>query len=629
MKKRKAQRAPADQPAAIAAAAPTAAPNAAPAFTLGAVVLVATALLLYWGALRHPLVFDDLNLREAVLGKRYGIASWFSLRWFSDASFGWINALFGKDMIYQRLANVLLHAMTGAVLFGFLSRLFRAVLQDPRSGWIALVGALLFVVHPVAVYGVAYLAERSIVLATLFTLLSLWAVLEGLLRSSRGWWLAAAVAYYFAVVSKEHAVMAPAVAMALAVLVRGASAELLRRAVWVLGAFAVVGFAVVLSSKGLLGTAYEPFASDAIAHRGEPGDPRDAGLVYPLSILNQATLFFRYLFTWLLPWPGWMAVDVRTPFPRSIFEWAYLAGFAVWLAYPVAAIWLLLKRGVAGLFGFGLLYPWLLAWTEMSAVRVQEPFVLYRSYLWMSGLPAIAPMLARRLPPLWRAGVVVATLALFAVAMHNRLDSFSSGLKLWDDAISKNTDLSAPYVERPFVNRGIIHLEARRLEAARADFERALELNPRSPDAYFARGSLRLRGGASEEARKDFDRAIALDPRYAAAYSKRCLVVGGLGAAAQALADCEKAVALDPTNHEAWITIGTIYGELGRAAEAAASYQRALTLRPGNPLAHTYYGILLFDSGQSGEAVREHFVRGCKGGIARACELLNSMRKAR
>lgn len=634
MKKRKARRARSTPPAAIPAA-----PAAGPAFALGAVVLVAAVLLLYWGALRHPLVFDDHHLTEYALKTHYAqVAPWFRLRWFSGASFGWIYALSGKDMLFQRLANVLLHATTGAVLFGFLWRLFGAVLDDPRSRWLAFLGAMLFVVHPVAVYGVAYLMERSIVLATLFSLLSLWAVLEWLLRSSPGWWIAAAVAYYFAVYSKEHAIMLPAVALALAVLVRGASLELARRAVWPLAAFAAVGLTVILSSRGLLGTAYEPFASDAVAHLGEPGGPAaagaardgfDPGLVYPLSVLNQATLYFRYLFTWLFPWPGWMSIDVRTPFPGPLLERPYLAGFAAWLAYAVAAARLLMKRGVAGLFGFSLLYPWLLALTELAAVRVQEPFVLYRSYLWMSGLAAIAPMLARHLAPNWRAGAFTAALVLLVVPARDRLDSFSSGLKLWDDAIRKNTDMSAPYVERAFVNRGIVHLQARRLEEAGADFERALELNPRSPDAHLARSTLRLRSGALDGALRDIDRAIALDPRYAAAYNKRCVVIAGRGDPAKALADCEKAVALDPRNHEAWINGGAIYRELGRTADAAASYERALKLRPADPSAHYNYGVLLLDAGRRDEAVQEHFAGGCKGGIASACEILKRIRGAR
>ena len=63
-------------------------------------------------------------------------------------------------MLWQRLTSVLLHAATAALLFGFLARLFAALLDDARLRWLAFFGALWFLLHPVAVYGVAYLVER-------------------------------------------------------------------------------------------------------------------------------------------------------------------------------------------------------------------------------------------------------------------------------------------------------------------------------------------------------------------------------------------------------------------------------------------------------------------------------------
>jgi Tfp pilus assembly protein PilF len=600
-----------------------------PPFAIVALALLGAALALYWGSLRHPLVFDDHQLRDYALRTFYAdAASALGLRWLADASFGWIYAMFGKNLLWQRLANVALHACVAALLFGFLARLFRSVLDDPRSRWLALAGALLFLLHPVAVYGVAYLVERSIVMATLFSVLALWFVLEGMLRRSAGWYAAAAAAYVLAVCSKEHAVMLPAVATALVLLAGGLSRELARRFAWAFGLFAVVGVTVVLRLKGLVGTAYEPFASDVFDHLGRASGEFDTELAWPLSVLNQATLFFRYLVTWLLPWPGWMSIDVRTAFPQELLAWPHAAGFLAWLAYPLAATWLLLKRGRLGLLGFGLLYPWLYALTEVVSVRVQEPYVLYRSYLWMSGLPAILPALAGGLGTRWRIGIAAAACLVLVVAARDRLDTFSSPLDLWNDVIAKNTDLRAPYVERAYIARGFVHFDAGRMEAAGADFARALELNPRSPDAHVARGSLHFGNARLPEALADFDRAIALDPNYASAYDKRCAAKIGLGRAPDALADCEKAVALDPKNHEAWINMGVIYHRLlKRPAQAAESYRRALAIEPAHGAANYNYGMLLVEAGRRDEAVRRHIAVGCESGIQNACEVLKRSRR--
>jgi tetratricopeptide (TPR) repeat protein len=239
-------------------------------------------------------------------------------------------------------------------------------------------------------------------------------------------------------------------------------------------------------------------------------------------------------------------------------------------------------------------------------------------------------VLAGGLAARWRNGLFAAACLALAVASLDRLDSFSSGLKLWSDAVSKNTALRAPYVERAYIARGYIHLEARRLEAAAADFERALQLNPRSPDAHLARGALLMHGGRLNEALSHMDRAIALYPAYAAAYSKRCAARAGLGRPRDAIADCEQAVRLDPRNAEAWINRGVLYQRwLKRPAEAAASYQRALTVEPGSGVAHYSYGVLLLESGGSVEAARRHIGIGCTAGVEDACEALKRSRGER
>ena len=593
-----------------------------PANALRVLVLVAAAFALYWTSLQYPLLFDDYHLGQYPLRTYYAAAleRFGQLRWFSDATYGWVNALFGPNREWQRLINVALHAATALAIFGFFSRLFGAVLADARGRWLAFLGALWFTVHPVAVYGVAYLMQRSIILATLFSILSLWCVLEGLLRRSSRWYIAAALAYLLALSSKEHAVMLPAVAVALAVLVRGASRELLVRGAWWLGALLALAAIVIVQRRDLIGVAYEPFAADVIARLGA-----DPAIIFPLSVENQANLFFRYVATWLVPWPGWISVDVRTAFPTQLIGWPHTAGFLAWLAYGVTAGWLLLRGGVLGLAGFGLAFPWLLGLTEMAAVRVQEPFVLYRSYLWMSGLPAILPALASR----WRIPVLGGVCVVLAVLAHQRIETFSNAFALWDDAIRKQTDPPLPYSERAYLARGNYALDRARYAEAGADFARALEINPKSPDAFLLRGTLALRTKRVPEAMADYDRALALDPRYGAAFRMRCVAKANLGRYSDALTDCEQAVRFEPTNDEAWVNTGALQAALGRMPEAAESYERALAISPGSGAAHNNYGMLLLQTGRRDLMVREHFVKACNAGVAEACDHLARSRVER
>src|SRR5262249_59397870 len=66
-----------------------------------------------------------------------------------------------------------------------------------------------FAINPVAVYGVGYLIQRSILLATLFTVLALWLFARGLRRGKPWIHVLAVASYVLALLSKEHAVLAP------------------------------------------------------------------------------------------------------------------------------------------------------------------------------------------------------------------------------------------------------------------------------------------------------------------------------------------------------------------------------------------------------------------------------------
>ena len=596
---------------------------------LAIVVLFALAIGIYSGALRNPPVFDDRVLREDFL-KHYG-SSWFGfdLRWFSYASFGWVYQIFGKDWLWQRLVNVCLHGSVATVLWLFLARLFELVIprEDTagRAGtldlsWLAFFGAALFLLHPVSVYAVAYLVQRSMVLATLFSLISLRCFLEGMHRNSPQWLLAAVAAYFVAVYSKEHAIMLPAVALALALLLRGHAPGLVRTLWLPFALFAGIAALVALRAKGILGTPYEPFVQELLPKLYGSRGP-DAGESHLLSVLNQARLFFRYVLIWLLPYTGWMSIDLRMPFPMRLFEWPLAAGAVAYVAYPMLGLWLLLRGGRPGLIGLATLAPWLFAATEMATVRVQEAFVLYRSYLWMALPVGIAPVLLSRMRRTWALALLVSFCCALVPLLLNRLDTFSSSIMLWSDAIAKQPTTGAPYVERAHHNRGFAYLQAKRHEEAMRDFNRALELNPGDANAYVGRGTLLTRTGRHAAAVKDLTRAIEIDPRYAEAYAKRCFVSMMLDRPAQAVIDCERAVTLDPGHRDAHTNLGVVYAALARPQEAEESYRRALAIDPHNGDANLNYGVLLAVTGRAAEA-RWPLQIACAARVAAACEML-------
>ena len=147
-----------------------------PAPWLLALIIVAAVILLYGPFLWNPLVFDDMYFfLDAKTAYEYGHSFFhFDLRWLPYASLGWTANLLGLDLIWFRLGNLLLHVANVIALFIFLRKLLSAIQPTERglsAQWLAFFGALIFALHPVAVYGAGYLIQRTILMATLFVLL--------------------------------------------------------------------------------------------------------------------------------------------------------------------------------------------------------------------------------------------------------------------------------------------------------------------------------------------------------------------------------------------------------------------------------------------------------------------------
>ena len=513
----------------------------------GVLVIAALATALYLPFLGNPLVFDDRIFFSGRLFSYYATHPLgFDLRLPAYFSLTMTEVLWG-GIVPQRIVSLVLHIASALALYRLLYDLQRTALgqqPDTDAAVRAAIGAAAFAVHPVAVYGAAYLVQRSIVLATLFSLLSAVLFLRGLRRGSHADALSAALFYSLAVLSKEHAILLPAAVLPAMMLASAARRFALRHAAIYLWACAPAAIFVTLRSMGVIGGVYED-AFDAIAAQIEAASGEDISrqpLV--LSAVTQAGLFFKYLGLWLWPEPGAMSIDLRVDFLGSWSAgWiaAKVLGFA---AFAVVGLVLLLRGGAAGIAGFGMLYFWTLFLVEFSAARFQEPFVLYRSYLWAPGVACIAVALLTRVPrfPAFAAAVVIAGV-LFSAA-HDRLTTFSSPLRLWEDAAAKLPDKPVPWGSRTLYGAGREYLYAGQTEKAVAATERCIRLYPHTAQCYYARGATHLYLEEFELAQRYLTRALELKPADGVAYHRLGLALEGLKRLDEAKAAYRRAIDL-------------------------------------------------------------------------------------
>lgn len=147
-------------------------------------IVVASALAHLW-CLGSVFYLDDkmaiLDNEVVKTGRfwEYGLSAWSAL------GYGIQYRLFGFSPVGFHAVNWLLHTGIACVLFGF----GRSFLRDGWPVGVALFGALLFAVHPLASEIPNYARTQDLAWVTLFSLLASWAMLE-FLRDGNWWKLA-------------------------------------------------------------------------------------------------------------------------------------------------------------------------------------------------------------------------------------------------------------------------------------------------------------------------------------------------------------------------------------------------------------------------------------------------------
>ena len=467
----------------------------------GAFVLAAV-LAIYLPGWNHELLFDDLRLTDGAIFGNYGSLLTFKQRMLSYGSFIWVDLLAGPGWWKQRLVNVGLHLATVAALYALVRDLLERTRfpedfeSQPHFGMsrkaAVQVGVALFAVNPMAVYAVAYLVQRSIVMATLFSVLACWCFVRGLSGRGVAWYGLALLSYVAAVLSKEHAVMVAAMAVPLYIHVRRPSWKTVATIAGASTALIAVAAVVFFGIYGdLIGKLFDQRSLD-FAQQLERLSPGITQRMYPLSILNEAALFFAYGFLWFAPNVMWMSLDMRPAFPLSYMAFPQVLGVVGYVGLWIAALWAVLRRrGALSLAGVALMFPLLLYATEFATVWVQDPFVLYRSYLWAVAVPVLVAIVLTGFQPKTIYVIGCAIGLVFTVLAFERVQSLRDDHTAWGDAAEK-IDLKAPASAvgrwRPFLNLGAYHLDRGSLGEAQRSFATAEALGSLHGSARFNQG---------------------------------------------------------------------------------------------------------------------------------------------
>ncbi len=130
-------------------------------------------------------------------------------------------ALFGKNIWYWKLTNVIFHGLSGLAVF-FLTKVllsFDNSMSSSKLKWISFSISLLWLIHPLHISTVLYLVQRMTILATLFIFLALACFTHGIKkecqRKNGKYYFFCALFLFFplAILCKESGVMFPVFAL--------------------------------------------------------------------------------------------------------------------------------------------------------------------------------------------------------------------------------------------------------------------------------------------------------------------------------------------------------------------------------------------------------------------------------
>ena len=430
-----------------------------------------------------------------------------------------------------RLTNLAVHAINGVLVFS----LYQSI---AGAGIVPLIAMIIYLVHPVHTEAVTTIVGRSELFAACF-LLAAWL----LFRQGRTGW--AALAFFLALLSKENAIVLPAVLLLTSP--RG------RR--WIrLLPMIFVALAYLALRYSVLGGLGIPVSAQYMGGR----------LTYFERLLTSGRVFIQYLILTFYPLHLAGDYDYNAIPIANFVDWDAWLGLVLIAATVVTAYFYRHRNWAVSLGLSFALIAFIPAsnWIMPISILMAERFL----YLPMIGLAlvgatALSQLEDRRLRRLVGIGALSTAIVLCNSHDYIRRDDFT---------FFKNMVRVVPNSAKARLGWGFALTKAGRNDEAERELEAGLRIIPDYPELLAALALARTTSTSCARAWPLLNRAIQIDPKHADTQRR--------------MADC--------------------YLKEGRVSEAESMYRQAAQSIP-NPDAMLYFmwGVSLENSGQSTDAI--------------------------
>lgn len=453
-----------------------------------------------------------------------------------------------------RLTNLVLHAVNGFLVFLLCASLV-------GNGIIPVAAMLIYIVHPVHTEAVTSIVGRSELFSACF-LLAAWL----LFRKGRPVWSAALFA--LALLSKENAIVLPAILVLDLWLVGGSDPDSRRKSLWRLLVFVPVAVAYLILRFSVLGALGIPHGAQYMA--GE--------LTYFERLLTAGRVFIRYLALIFFP------LNVAGDYDYNAIPIAHASNWDAWLGLLLIVaigLWALWYRKRNWIVSLGALFAFVVFlpasnWIVPISVLMAERFL----YLPLVGISlalafaynAIADVRQRRLIAV---GGLLTAIVLCNAHDYTRRNDFT---------FFANMVRIVPDSAKARLGYGFALIKEQRPDDAAIQLEAGLRILPDYPELLSTLALTRIHGNNCSQAWPLLRRALQLDPRHADSHRRMgdCYMMEGKMKEAEAMyrVAADLIPYPDATLYFYW---ARSLEETGQKQSAVAAYQRAALIDPGNP----------------------------------------------
>ena len=580
------------------------------------VLLAVPVIFIYADTLTAPFIFDGrINIEEnphirisRITLKGLATAAFDSpshQRPLANISFALNYYLHGYNVVGFRLVNIIIHVISGILLYFFIQTTFRTPALrscNAHAKWISFFAAAIWMVHPLQTQSVSYIVQRMNSLAAMFYILSFLLYAHFRMnpqKRTKGWLLSGCIlAGILGLGSKQNAATLPFFIILYEwYFFRDLSLKWLKA--HILG---LAGLLLLLAIIALIYVGIDPLDKILATYEIRNFTPTQ-------RILTEFRVVIFYISLFLWPHPSRLNLD-------HDFGLSYSLTDPITTLFSMLAIAVLMALAVITarnqrIISFCIL--WFLGNLVIeSSIFGLEIIFEHRLYLptMMCSL-IIVLFFYRRVKPIWLKTVILCALVTVgSVWTYERNKVWRNRVTIWEDCVKKS-----PQKARPYNNLGAALADEGHYDEAVAHYHKALQISPYYPNATANLGLTLAKQGKIEEGitlllkalqikPKDYETlsnlgvallmqeryeeaikylsiALEINPHFAKAHNNLGVVLQRQNRFQEAMDHLRSALQLDPDYAEAYNNLGVTLAIQGRYEEAIEQFSAALEINPG------------------------------------------------